>query len=89
MIRTYSRRQAAAEAHNLELDSRLNGYFATLRTSSFGDVLRRSVENWQVYAAVTGSAVAMATNASASIIYSGILNQKVAVKSAQTGSLVN
>jgi MYXO-CTERM domain-containing protein len=44
------------------------------------------VENWQVYAAVTGSAVAMATNASASIIYSGILNQKVAVKSAQTGS---
>ncbi len=44
------------------------------------------MENWQVYAAVTGSAVAMATNASASIIYSGILNQKVAVKSAQTGS---
>jgi MYXO-CTERM domain-containing protein len=82
LVRTYSRRQAAAKAHNLELDSRLNGYFATLRTSSFGDVLRRSVDNWQIYAAAAGSAVAMTTNASASIIYSGILNQKAAVTGA-------
>lgn len=88
LVRTYSRRQAAAKAPNSELDSRLNGYFATLRASSFGDVLRRSVDNWQIYAAVTGSAVAMATNASASVIYSGVLNQKAAVKSIQPGSLV-
>jgi len=44
------------------------------------------VDNWQVYAAVTGSAVAMATNASAGVIYSGTLDQKAAVASVKTGS---
>jgi PEP-CTERM motif len=71
----------------LELEDRLNVYFATLRTSSlFGDALKRSMENWQIYAAVTGSALAMTTNASASIIYSGVLDVTAAVASAQMGT---
>jgi hypothetical protein len=70
----------------LDIDNRLNAYFATLRTSSLGDRLKRSVENWQVYAAVTGSAVAMATNASAGVIYSGPVNVTAAVSSVQTGA---
>ena len=56
----------------LDLDNRLEGYFATLRSSSLTDALKRSAGNWQVYAAVTGSAMAMATSASASIIGNGI-----------------
>jgi hypothetical protein len=70
----------------LDLDGRLNAYFATLRTSPLRDALKRSVENWHVYAAVTGSAVAMATNASAGVIYSGLLNITAAVGSVQTGA---
>jgi PEP-CTERM motif len=69
----------------VKLDNRLNAYFATLRRSSLRDALKRSVENWQVYAAVTGSAVAMATNSSASLIYSGPVNTTVSVSSAPTG----
>jgi hypothetical protein len=76
----------AAIESKLELDGRLNGYFATLRASSFGDALKRSVENWQIYAAVTGSVAAMATNASAGVIYSGPVNVKASVASVQTGS---
>jgi uncharacterized protein (TIGR03437 family) len=56
----------------VDLDHRLEAYFATLRSSSLREALKRSVGNWQIYAAVTGSAMAMATNASASIIGSGI-----------------
>lgn len=48
-----------------ELDNRLRAYFATLRSS-------RLTGNWQIYAAVTGSVMAMTTNASAQVIYSGI-----------------
>jgi hypothetical protein len=36
--------------------------------------LKHTGANWQIYAAVTGSALAMATNASAGVIYSGIQN---------------
>jgi uncharacterized protein (TIGR03437 family) len=53
---------------NSPLDSRLEDYFATLRSSSMKERLKRSVGSWQLYAAVTSSAMAMATNASASII---------------------
>ena len=53
-------------ARKFDLDHRLEGYFATLRS------LKHSAGNWQMYAAVTGSAMAMATNASAQIIGSGI-----------------
>jgi hypothetical protein len=55
----------------IDLNSRLEAYFATLRSSSLKEVLKRSAGNWQVYAAVTGSAMAMVTSASASIIGSG------------------
>jgi hypothetical protein len=58
-------------SRKLDLDSRLDAYFATLRSSSLKDVLKRSAANWQVYAAVTSSAMAMVTSASASIIDSG------------------
>ncbi|MGD0298120.1 MAG: hypothetical protein ABSE86_13485 [Bryobacteraceae bacterium] len=53
-------------ARKFDLDRRLEGHFATLRS------LKHSAGNWQMYAAVTGSAMAMATNASAQIIGSGI-----------------
>jgi len=56
----------------LDLDRRLEAYFATLRSGSVKEALKRGVGNWHVYAAVTGSAMAMVTNASASIIGSGL-----------------
>src|SRR6185437_15695367 len=52
---------------------RLDAHFAALRVSSTRGALKRQTKNWQVYAAATGSALAMATNASASIIYSNTL----------------
>jgi len=54
------------------LRGRLDAHFATRRFSSLSDALKRGAGNWQLYAAVTGSAMAMATNASADIIYSGL-----------------
>ena len=59
-------------ARKFDLDRRLEAYFATLRSSSLREALKRSAGNWQIYAAVTGSAMAMVTSASASIIGSGI-----------------
>ena len=59
-------------ARKLDLDRRLEAHFAALRSSSLREALQRSVGNWQLYAAVTGSAMAMVTSASASIIGSGI-----------------
>ena len=47
---------------------RLEAYFDTLRAPSLKDTLRHTAANWQVYAAVTGSAMAMATGASAAVI---------------------
>ena len=47
---------------------RLDAHFATLRSPSLRDVLKRSAGNWQIFAAVTSSALAMATGASASAI---------------------
>jgi len=55
-----------------DLDRRLEAYFATLRPASLREALKRSAANWQIYAAVTGSAMAMATSASASIIGSAV-----------------
>ncbi len=55
-----------------DLEHRLETYFATLRSPSLRKALKRSAANWQMYAAVTGSAMAMMTSASASIIGSGI-----------------
>jgi len=59
-------------ARKFELDHRLDAYFATLRSSSLRAALKRGAGNWQIYAAVTGSAMAMVTGASASIIGSDI-----------------
>src|SRR5450755_3713190 len=59
-------------ARKFDLDHRLEAYFATLRSASLREALKRSAGNWQLYAAVTGSALAMVTNASAQIIGSGI-----------------
>ena len=50
--------------------TRLDSYFANVSAR------RRSVADWRIYAAVTGSAMAMATNASAGVIY---FNQAVTV----------
>jgi hypothetical protein len=56
----------------LKLNNRLDAYFAALSSRPAADTLKRSAANWQYYAAVTGSAMAMATtNASAAIIYDG------------------
>ncbi|HLY20452.1 MAG TPA: hypothetical protein VKR61_24665, partial [Bryobacteraceae bacterium] len=54
-----------------DLDRRLDSYFATLHASPLKEALKRSIGNWQVYAAVSGSAMAMATGASAAIIGTG------------------
>lgn len=59
-------------ARKFDLDHRLEDYFATLRSAPLREVLKRNACNWQMYAAVTGSALAMVTNASAQIIGSGI-----------------
>jgi len=53
-------------------DPRLEAHFATLRAPSLKNLLPRSAGNWQLYAAVTGSAMAMATGASAALIGAGI-----------------
>jgi len=64
-------------ARKLDLDHRLEAYFATLRSPSLKEVLKHSLGNWQMYAAVTGSAMAMATSASASVIGPGARNMTV------------
>ncbi len=60
------------DARKLDLDHRLEAYFATLRSSFPKDAIRHKAGNWQVYAAAAGSALAMVTGASASIIGTGI-----------------
>ncbi len=50
-----------AVGRKADLDRRLDAYLATVR-------LRTRPANWQIYAAVTGSAMAMATGASAALI---------------------
>ncbi len=68
----------------LALDNRLNDHFAAFRSSVSGDARKRSGGSWQLYAAVTGSALAMATNASAGIIFSGPQNIMASVNSANS-----
>lgn len=55
-----------------DLERRLETYFSTLHSSPLRATLKRKIEHWQIYAAVGGSAVAMVTGASATIIGSGI-----------------
>jgi len=55
------------------LHRRIDAHFAAFRSSALGEILKRSAGDWKLYATVTGSALAMATNAAAgSVTYSGI-----------------
>jgi uncharacterized protein (TIGR03437 family) len=58
-------------AKTTDLKHRLEAYFATLQAPSARETLKRSAGNWHLYAAATGSAMAMLTNASASVIGTG------------------
>lgn len=55
-----------------DLDHRLETYLSTLRSSPLRETVKRRVGNWQIYAAVSSSAVAMLTGASTAIIGRGI-----------------
>src|SRR5579872_296436 len=59
------------------LDQRLEPYFATLRSSALRETLKRRAGNWHLYAAVTGSAMAMATSTSAAILGSSTRDTRV------------
>jgi hypothetical protein len=59
-------------ARKSDLERRLEAYFGALHSSSLKETLKRSLANWQIYAAVSGSAMAMVTGASASIVGSGV-----------------
>lgn len=56
------------------LDGQLRAYSAAARVSNPAGSFQRRLGHWSVYAAATGSALAMATSASASIIYCGTSN---------------
>ncbi len=67
---------------NLRLRDRLESYTAAARAGgATRTTLGKRLGNWPVYAAATGSAMAMATNASAGVIYSGIQNLTASVSS--------
>jgi len=57
--------------YSAELNRRLEAHFATLGSHTLRETLRRHRNTWQIYAAVTGSALALATSASAAAIHSG------------------
>lgn len=57
-----------ATRQRIELDHCLEAHFATLYSWPLGTALKRSAANWQFFSAVTGSAMAMATGAAASVI---------------------
>jgi hypothetical protein len=61
-----------ARTTSADLETRLHGYVAIL--SAGAKNVRRRTGNWPIYAAATGSALAMATGASASLITSGIVS---------------
>lgn len=66
---------------NAALASRLDAYSATLRSSGVNETRRRRSANWQIYAAATGSVLAMATSASAGVITNST-NVSVSIDSA-------
>jgi hypothetical protein len=59
-------------ARKVDQNDRLEAYLATLRPPAWKEALKRRAAHWQLYAAVTGSAMAMATNASVSSVPGGI-----------------
>jgi len=64
-----------------KLRSRLESYRQAIPASRTSD-WREKIRNWPSFAAVTGSAMAMASNASASIVYSGPVDITASVASA-------
>jgi len=68
------RNSGTAAREGSPLDARLSDYASITRISATARTLYRRTGNWPVYAAATGSALAMATGASASIITSGIVS---------------
>ena len=71
------KRDRQKAARETQLNERLSGYSALTRVSAAARSLHRRTGNWPIYAAATGSALAMATGASASIIYSGPIDATV------------
>jgi uncharacterized protein (TIGR03437 family) len=63
-------------------DARLDAYFAAVHSSH----LRQRVANWRLYAAVTGSTMAMLTGASAAVIQTGIADTSEPPASARVAS---
>jgi len=62
------RNQQTALRNDAQLDSRLSDYSAATRVSAMAGRLHGRIGSWPIYAAAAGSALAMATSASASII---------------------
>jgi hypothetical protein len=62
------RTRETALHQSAQLTARLSDYSAITRVSAAAQNLHRRAGNWPIYAAAAGSAMAMATNASASII---------------------
>ena len=58
-----------------QLNARLCDYSAITRISAKAKALYRRTGSWPIYAAATGSALAMATGANASLITSGIVSR--------------
>jgi hypothetical protein len=70
------------------LKGRLEDYASSARAGATRATLRQRMGNWPIYAAATGSALAMATSASASgITYSGVLDQNLTIPGVASGSL--
>jgi hypothetical protein len=65
------RNQSKTARENTGLDARLSDYTLGLRASTTPGKSHGRAGNWPIYAAAASSALAMATNASASIIYFG------------------
>jgi len=76
-----------SSVRKVDLNHRLDAHFATLRSSSLKDTLKRSAGTWRFYTAVTGSAVAMATGASAATIQSNGGTAAQPVASVMPGNL--
>ena len=70
-------------ARKSDFGRRLEAYFSTLRSSPLQATLKCKIESWQFYAAVGGSAIAMATSASTSAISSGARFGREAIASAR------
>lgn len=67
-------KRESVEGCEEKLSGRLTAYSEALRVTDKMSAIRRRAGNWPLYAAATGSALAMATGAQASILYCGPSN---------------